>query len=110
MEYLGAAHGLCSILQAILSVPGYFDANPSDQSDVKMSIDYLLSLQSQEGWNINNFSWAVVAFMAILIGNFPAATDEIGLQGEPKLVHWCHGAGGTVVIIILNYINMEWTY
>lgn len=58
MEYLGAAHGLCSILQAILSVPGYFDANPSDQSDVKMSIDYLLSLQSQEGRHIT-ISWVV---------------------------------------------------
>ena len=27
-EYLGAAHGLCSILQMFLTVPGYFDGLP----------------------------------------------------------------------------------
>nr|CAH7719332.1 unnamed protein product [Callosobruchus chinensis] len=59
VEYLGAAHGLCSILQLLISVPGYLDATPTDATDIKRSIDYLLSFQSDDG-------------------NFPAATDEIG--------------------------------
>ncbi|VEN57357.1 unnamed protein product, partial [Callosobruchus maculatus] len=49
VEYLGAAHGLCSILQLLISVPGYLDAAPTDATDIKRSIDYLLSLQSDEG-------------------------------------------------------------
>lgn len=49
VEYLGAAHGLCSILQVLLSVPGYLDSQPSDAADIKQSIDYLLSLQDKEG-------------------------------------------------------------
>lgn len=50
MEYLGAAHGLSSILQSVLSVPGYLNENPSDANDIKRSIDYLLSVQTPEGW------------------------------------------------------------
>lgn len=34
----------------------------------------------------------------IALGNFPAATDEIGY--ESKLVHWCHGAGGIQKIYV----------
>lgn len=58
VEYLGAGHGLCSILQALMTVPEYLDANPADAKDVKASVDYLLSLQDSEG-------------------NYPAATDEV---------------------------------
>lgn len=83
VEYLGAAHGLCSILQSILSVTGYLEHNPEDQKDVKSAIDYLLTLQSDEG-------------------NFPAATDEIG--HESTLVHWCHGAGGMFYVIARAYL------
>lgn len=51
VEYLGAAHGLCSILQALLSVPEYLDSNPSDAVDIKRSIDFLLSIQADDGKN-----------------------------------------------------------
>lgn len=83
VEYLGAAHGLCSIIQSILSVPGYLQENQEDQKDIRRAIDYLLSLQSPEG-------------------NFPAATDEIG--HESKLVHWCHGAGGIFYLMAKAYL------
>lgn len=55
VEYLGAAHGLCSILQVLMSVPGFLDANPRDAIDIKTSVDFLLSLQSPEGnqWKLN---------------------------------------------------------
>jgi len=84
VEYLGAAHGLCSILQVLMSVPGYLDANPADAKDVKGSVDYLLGLQDAQG-------------------NFPSATDEIH-KSEHKLVHWCHGASGVVYLMAKAYL------
>lgn len=49
VEYLGAAHGLCSILQVLMSVPEFLDSNPADAADIKRSLDFLLSTQSPEG-------------------------------------------------------------
>ena len=43
-EYLGAAHGVCTILQMLLSVPASVSA-AEDLSAVKSSVDYLLSIQ-----------------------------------------------------------------
>ncbi|RZC38582.1 lanC-like protein 3 -like [Asbolus verrucosus] len=83
VEYLGAAHGLCTILQALLTVPGYLDANPVHAREVKTTIDYLLSLQDSGG-------------------NFPCASDEIGARSE--LVHWCHGAGGMIYLMAKAYL------
>lgn len=86
-EYLGAAHGLSGILQALLSVPGYFNHNPSAEKDVKASVDYFLSLQNDEG-------------------NFPCATDETGARERPpekSLIHWCHGAPGVVYLLARAY-------
>ncbi|KAF2895124.1 hypothetical protein ILUMI_11054 [Ignelater luminosus] len=83
VEYLGAAHGLCTILQVLLSVPGYLDANPGDAKDVKNCVDYLLSIQDAEG-------------------NFPSATDE--LHQKHELVHWCHGAPGMVYLMAKAYL------
>ncbi|KAJ8978929.1 hypothetical protein NQ317_002990 [Molorchus minor] len=83
VEYLGAAHGICSILQALISVPGFLDAHPIDAADIKACIDFLLSLQSSDG-------------------NFPCATDEIGYKSD--LVHWCHGAGGMVYLMAKAYL------
>lgn len=84
VEYLGAAHGLASILQTIISVPGYLDQNSNDAKDIKASVDYLLSLQDQEG-------------------NFPCTTHEIGQPNE--LIHWCHGAGGIIFLMAKAYVH-----
>merc|ERR1711997_929063 len=56
-EYLGAGHGLCAILQMILSVPGYIEQSYG-KDDVKASVDFFLTLQSD-------------------LGNFPCAMDEV---------------------------------
>lgn len=48
-EYLGAAHGLCSILQMLMCVPGYLDAFPEEATSIKGSVDFLLSLQQSNG-------------------------------------------------------------
>lgn len=83
-EYIGAAHGLCTILQALISVPDFLDANPAEAKDVKETVDHLLSLQDQEG-------------------NFPAATDE-AKRSTHDLVHWCHGAPGVIYLMAKAYL------
>ena len=90
-EYLGAAHGLSSILQMIISVPDFIRNSPPDvQKDVKSSIDYLLSLQNQETFN------------------FPTAMDEVApnlpRDKEHDLVHWCHGSPGTAYLLARSYL------
>ncbi|CAG9858056.1 unnamed protein product [Phyllotreta striolata] len=86
VEYLGAAHGLSSILQVLITVPGYLDSHPQEAKSIKESIDYLLNLQDEQG-------------------NFPSATDEIGYQS--KLVHWCHGAGGIIYLMAKAYMTFK---
>ena len=45
-EYLGAAHGLCAILQMLLTVPGYLEQCSQDYiQDIKGSVDFLLDMQ-----------------------------------------------------------------
>ena len=89
-EYLGAAHGLCSILQMLISVPGYLQqTSPDVCSDIKTSIDYILSIQTP-------------------IGNIPSAMDEAPPYrqrgDEDDLVHWCHGAPGAVYLFARAYL------
>lgn len=83
-EYLGAAHGLSFILQTLLSVPGYLDYNKSAAQDVKATVQYMSSLQTSEG-------------------NWPCCMEEIGMS-EHKLIHWCHGAPGTIYLMAKAYL------
>lgn len=88
VEYLGAAHGLCAILQMLLSFPDYLHSDPRAEQDIKASVDYMLSLQTRSG-------------------NFPCATDELGNRARPEsdeLVHWCHGAPGVVYLMAKAYL------
>ncbi len=90
-EYLGAGHGLASILQALLSMPpSYLSARPEAATAVRSSLDYLLGLQTPEG-------------------NFPCAMDEVDRPRRTKdeLVHWCHGAPGTIYVMARAYLVME---
>ncbi|XP_066998534.2 lanC-like protein 3 [Anabrus simplex] len=88
VEYLGAAHGLCSILQMLMSFPNFIHSDPSIENDVKASVDFLLKLQTRNG-------------------NFPCAMDEVGSRSRPEtdeLVHWCHGAPGVVYLMAKAYL------
>lgn len=82
-QYLGAAHGISFILQMLLSVPGYLEHNKSATHDIKSTVDFIASVQTEEG-------------------NWPCCMEEIGLS-EHKLVHWCHGAPGTVYLMAKAY-------
>lgn len=88
-EYLGAGHGLCSILQMLLSVPGYFQHNSTAEKDIKDSTDFLIGLQTPTG-------------------NLPCAMDEAqpfkSRAETDDLVHWCHGAPGTVYLFARAYL------
>lgn len=83
-EYIGAAHGISFILQMLLSVPGYLEHNKSGAHDIKTTVDFIASLQTGEG-------------------NWPCCMEETGLS-EHKLVHWCHGAPGTVYLMAKAYL------
>jgi hypothetical protein len=81
-EYLGAAHGLCSILQMFLSLPDYLPKASEQSGMVENSVRFLLGLQTASG-------------------NVPCAMDEVPGIGRARpdkdeLVHWCHGAPGTI--------------
>ena len=82
-----AAHGVCAILQMLISVPGYVEGlgDSKARDDIKATIDYLLNLQTPSG-------------------NFPCAMDEIPPNitrpESEELVHWCHGAPGMIYLLV----------
>lgn len=85
-EYLGAAHGLSSILQMLLSFPSFLKANKEAEQTVHAAVDFMLTLEQ------DNF-------------NYPPAMDEVKHRRPDKeeLVHWCHGAPGIVYMLARAY-------
>lgn len=83
-EYLGAAHGLSSILQMLLSFWELLDQEA--RADVKQSVEWLLSTGTPDG-------------------NFPHNSKYIGRHEE--LVHWCHGAAGTLHLLVAAYLVLK---
>ena len=78
-EYLGAAHGVGGILNALIK------ANLSAETmakEVKPTLDHLINLQFRSG-------------------NFPSSLGRSQLTD--KLVHWCHGAPGIVHLLLDAY-------
>jgi len=86
-QYLGVAHGLTGILQLLLSVPGYFQYNPEVEKDIRGAVDWLITIQTTEG-------------------NFPCAMGDLKdpRHHSEELVHWCHGAPGTVYLLIRAHL------
>ncbi|KAK0175921.1 hypothetical protein PV328_000110 [Microctonus aethiopoides] len=91
VEYLGAAHGLCSILKVLIQIPNFLDMNPEADSLVRRCLDYLLTLETPSA-------------------NYPCALDEIGnnkRSEEDELVHWCHGAPGMIYLFANAYLRWQ---
>ncbi|KAH6939169.1 hypothetical protein HPB50_016392 [Hyalomma asiaticum] len=83
--YLGAAHGLAGIFYMLLQVQSVLtDAELTRL--VKPSIDWLAALQYPSG-------------------NYPSS---IGSSTD-KLVHWCHGAPGTIHLLLLAHLVFKET-
>lgn len=77
----GAAHGLSSVLQMLLS---YQDMLSGAEKDlVWQSVDFLMNQEQNCNW--------------------PAELGAI-IERENELVHWCHGAPGTLIPVRCSYI------
>lgn len=77
---IGAAHGLSSILQMLLSYHEHL--KPSDQELVWQSVDFLMEQEQNCNW--------------------PPELGE-AIERENELVHWCHGAPGLTSILIWKH-------
>lgn len=77
--FTGAAHGLSSILQMLLSYYEYLQ--PADQELVWQSVDFLMDQEQNSNW--------------------PPELGET-IERENELVHWCHGAPGSFPIDAMN--------
>lgn len=87
-DYLGAAHGLCSILHMILESPwfnlnnGSFNNIPKTKlNDIKQSVAYFASIQDADG-------------------NFPTRL----FNSNKKLIHWCHGCSGAIYLLAKAFL------
>lgn len=70
--FTGAAHGLSSILQMLLSYYEYLQ--PADQELIWQCVDFLMDQEQNCNW--------------------PPELGEM-IERENELVHWCHGAPGS---------------
>lgn len=84
VEYLGAGHGLSSILLMLLSVPNLFKNDAKLEEQLKASVDFVLNLQDSES-------------------NFPCRVGEKDETND--LIHWCHGAGGIIYLMAKAYLT-----
>ncbi|XP_025415141.1 lanC-like protein 3 isoform X2 [Sipha flava] len=87
-EYLGAAHGLSTIIQVLLSFPQFIEKEPQTKQDIKNCIDIMKSLQTSNG-------------------NFPTKMPILESKQrseEDELVHWCHGAPGVIYLFAKAYL------
>lgn len=89
-EYLGAAHGLCSILWSFLESPWFLKPSSSQNfikipttklQEIKKALDCLLELQDSDG-------------------SFPTKWSDFGRT----LIHWCHGSPGTIYLLAKAYL------
>lgn len=87
VEYLGAAHGFTSVLLTLLQFPWYVASDPSVESDIRASVEFLLHVQTPRG-------------------NFPCDLDDVAKprRSQDELVHWCHGAPGVVLLMAKAYL------
>lgn len=90
----GAAHGLSSILQMLLSYYEYLQ--PADQELVWQSVDFLMDQEQNSNW--------------------PPELGET-IERENELVHWCHGAPGSFPIdamhsqiLITLFFHIRWCH
>ena len=87
-DYLGAAHGVSSILLMLLESPwfkhegGSFpNISETKLEDIRKSIDIFLTKQTSEG-------------------HFPTRFYD----SQKCLIHWCHGAPGSIYVLAKAYL------
>ncbi|KAL0963442.1 hypothetical protein UPYG_G00306460 [Umbra pygmaea] len=80
-EYLGAAHGLSSVLQMLLCYQEVLSDGERDL--VWQSVDFLMNQEQNCNW--------------------PAELGAV-IERENELVHWCHGAPGVAYLFAKAYL------
>lgn len=83
-DYIGAGHGLSSILLMLLNFPVCFSMKPGVEEDIKKSVDYILQFEDQGG-------------------NYPPVPGE-ARDDWNELVHWCHGGPGIAYLFAKAYL------
>jgi len=83
-EYIGAGHGLASILLMLLNFPVCYTLKPDVEGDIRESVDFILSAKDENG-------------------NYPPVLGETRDDWN-DLVHWCHGASGVVFLMAKAYL------
>ncbi|XP_078479641.1 LOW QUALITY PROTEIN: lanC-like protein 3 [Lampetra planeri] len=90
-EYLGAAHGLCAVLLALLCHVEVLDGRQA--ALVWGAVDFLLQLQGPEGAAPGADNWAP-----------PWGRGGPRVDAE-ELVHWCHGAPGVAHLFVRAFAS-----
>lgn len=87
-DYLGAAHGLCSILLMLLESPwfvatdgGFNNISETKLKDIQESVEYFSKIQDDDG-------------------NFPTRL----FNSDKKLIHWCHGCSGAIYLLAKAFL------
>ncbi|XP_034142592.1 lanC-like protein 3 [Esox lucius] len=80
-EYLGAAHGLSSVLQMLLCYQDML--TEGDRDLVWQSVDFLMNQEQNCNW--------------------PAELGSV-IERENELIHWCHGAPGVAYLFAKAYL------
>ncbi|KAI6214146.1 LanC-like protein 3-like protein [Aphelenchoides besseyi] len=112
-EYLGAAHGLSGVLQALLS---FWDLLAEDERvDVKQTLDWFCSIQQPDG-NFPSSSGHIAGVIHLLIQALVLFSEDHYLQSAKRCVEliWykgvlrkgcglCHGVAGNGYAMLLLY-------
>lgn len=90
VEYLGAAHGLSSILLTLLHFPWFVAGDQTVERDIRASVDFLLHVQTPRG-------------------NFPCDLEDVTKprRSQDELIHWCHGAPGVMQLMAKAYLTWQ---
>ncbi|XP_065283219.1 lanC-like protein 3 isoform X1 [Dermacentor albipictus] len=90
VEYLGAAHGLSSILMTLLHFPWFVAGDQTVERDIRASVDFLLHVQTPRG-------------------NFPCDLEDVTKprRSQDELIHWCHGAPGVMQLMAKAYLTWQ---
>ena len=83
-SFLGAGHGLTSILLILLSFPDCYINNPEIETNLKDATNFVLNCEDS-------------------VGNYPPMPGEVRDDWN-ELVHWCHGAPGVVYLLTKAYL------
>lgn len=83
-SFLGAGHGLASILLMLLNFPVCYTLKTDVEQDIRGSVDFVLDTKDENG-------------------NYPPVLGE-ARDDWNDLVHWCHGASGVVFLMAKAYL------